>query len=109
MTRWPRPAEPLGIDIDIATHDAGRMFAKLTLKRGAGWSRLSPVWACLGVEQHLTDAPCDRLGLRLSWRGPLTTRSNHPFAETARAPPSASTFCTAAASRRSMLANAWAY
>jgi site-specific recombinase XerD len=66
-------AAPLGID--VAPHDCRRTFAKLALKRGArleqiqlslGHASIRITERYLGVEQDLTDAPCDRLGLRLS-------------------------------------------
>ena len=66
-------AEPLGIE--VAPHDCRRTFAKLALKGGArleqiqlslGHASIRTTERYLGVEQDLTDAPCDRLGLRLS-------------------------------------------
>jgi integrase len=67
-------AVPLGID--VAPHECRCTFAKLaflTAARGWNKSQLSLGHASirtteryLGVEQDLTDAPCDRLGLRLS-------------------------------------------
>jgi site-specific recombinase XerD len=66
-------AVPLGID--VAPHDCRRTFAKLALKGGArleqiqlslGHASIRTTERYLGVEQDLTDAPCDRLGLRLS-------------------------------------------
>ncbi len=66
-------AGPLGID--VAPHDCRRTFAKLALKGGArleqiqlslGHASIRTTERYLGVEQDLTDAPCDRLGLRLS-------------------------------------------
>jgi integrase len=65
-------AVPLGID--VAPHDCRRTFAKLALKGGArldqiqlslGHASIRTTERYLGVEQDLTDAPCDRLGLRL--------------------------------------------
>jgi integrase len=61
--------------IDVAPHDCRRTFAKLALKGGArleqiqlslGHASIRTTERYLGVEQDLTDAPCDRLGLRLS-------------------------------------------
>lgn len=58
----------------IAPHDLRRTFAKLAHKGGAGvdqiqlslgHSSMQTTEAYLGVEQDLTDAPCDHLGLRL--------------------------------------------
>ncbi len=66
-------ATPLGID--VAPHDCRRTFAKLALKGGARLEQIQlslshasirTTERYLGVEQDLTDAPCDRLGLRLS-------------------------------------------
>ena len=66
-------AEPLGVD--VAPHDCRRTFAKLALKGGArleqiqlslGHASIRTTERYLGVEQDLTDAPCDHLGLRLS-------------------------------------------
>ncbi len=60
----------------IAPHDLRRTFAKLAYNRGKG-AALDQVQLSLGhmsilttekylgVEQDLTDAPCDHLGLRL--------------------------------------------
>jgi len=65
-------ARPLGIA--VAPHDCRRTFAKLALKGGArleqiqlslGHASIRTTERYLGVEQDLTDAPCDRLGLRL--------------------------------------------
>ena len=65
-------AVPLGID--VAPHDCRRTFAKLALKGGArleqiqlslGHASIRTTERYLGVEQDLTDAPCDRLGIRL--------------------------------------------
>lgn len=59
---------------DIAAHDLRRTFAKLAHKGGSpieqiqltlGHASLRTTERYLGVEQDLTDAPCDRLGLRL--------------------------------------------
>ena len=58
----------------IAPHDLRRTFAKLAHKGGAGFDQIQlslghasigTTERYLGVEQDLTDAPCDRLGLRL--------------------------------------------
>jgi site-specific recombinase XerD len=66
-------AAPLGVD--VAPHDCRRTFARLALKGGArleqiqlslGHASIRTTERYLGVEQDLTDAPCDRLGLRLS-------------------------------------------
>lgn len=65
-------AERLGLE--IAPHDLRKTYAKLAHKGGAGLDliQLSLGHASirtteihLGVKQDLTDAPCDRLGLRL--------------------------------------------
>jgi len=65
-------ARPLGIA--VAPHDCRRTFAKLALKGGArleqiqlslGHASIRTTERYLGVEQDLTDALCDRLGLRL--------------------------------------------
>ena len=66
-------AEFLGI-ANLAPHDLRRTFAKLAHKGGSGLdqsqlslghSSIQTTERYLGVEQDLTDAPCDRLGLRL--------------------------------------------
>lgn len=66
-------AEQCGFD-DLAAHDLRRTFAKLAHKGGAGVDQIQlslghasikTTEKYLGVEQSLTDAPCDRLGLRL--------------------------------------------
>jgi len=66
-------AASLGI-ANLAPHDLRRTFAKLAHKGGAGLdqiqlslghSSIQTTERYLGVEQDLTDAPCDRLGLRL--------------------------------------------
>jgi hypothetical protein len=71
--RGHRVAAPRGID--VALHDCRRAFAKPAVEGGAQFEQiqLSPGHASihttkryLGVEQDLTDVPCDRLGLRLS-------------------------------------------
>lgn len=58
----------------IAPHDLRRTFAKLAHKGGApleqiqlslGHASVQTTERYLGVEQDLTDAPCDRLGLRV--------------------------------------------
>ena len=58
----------------IAPHDLRRTFAKLAHKGGSGLDQIQlslghgsiqTTQRYLGVEQDLTDAPCDRLGLRL--------------------------------------------
>jgi len=58
----------------IAPHDLRRTFAKLAHKGGSaldqiqlslGHGSIQTTQRYLGVEQDLTDAPCDRLGLRL--------------------------------------------
>jgi integrase len=59
---------------EIAPHDLRRTFAKLAHKGGSaldqiqlslGHSSIQTTERYLGVEQDLTDAPCDHLGLRL--------------------------------------------
>jgi site-specific recombinase XerD len=59
----------------VAPHDLRRTFAKLAYKGGAaldqiqlslGHESIQTTEDYLGVEQDLTDAPCDHLGLRLS-------------------------------------------
>ena len=63
--------EPLGLG-GIAPHDLRRTYAKLAHKGGApleqiqlslGHASVQTTERYLGVEQDLTDAPCDRLGL----------------------------------------------
>ena len=58
----------------LVAHDLRRTFAKLAYKGGSaldqiqlslGHASLKTTERYLGVEQDLTDAPCDRLGLRL--------------------------------------------
>jgi integrase/recombinase XerD len=58
----------------VAPHDLRRTFAKLAHKGGAGIDQIQlslghesiqTTEEYLGVEQNLTDAPCDHLGLRL--------------------------------------------
>lgn len=60
---------------EIAPHDLRRTFAKLAHKGGAGLDQIQlslghasikTTEKYLGVQQDLTDAPCDRLGLRLT-------------------------------------------
>jgi site-specific recombinase XerD len=64
-----------GLCVQIAPHDLRRTFAKLAYKGGAaieqiqlslGHGSLKTTEKYLGVEQDLTDAPCDHLGLRLN-------------------------------------------
>jgi site-specific recombinase XerD len=59
----------------VAPHDLRRTFAKLAYKGGAaldqiqlslGHESIQTTEDYLGVEQDLTDAPCDHLGLRLA-------------------------------------------
>ena len=59
---------------DVAAHDLRRTWAKLAHKGGAGLDQiqlslghgsLRTTERYLGVEQDLTDAPCDRLGLAI--------------------------------------------
>ena len=66
-------AKKLGYD-NLAAHDLRRTFAKLAHKGGSpveqiqltlGHASLRTTEKYLGVEQDLTDAPCDRLGLKL--------------------------------------------
>jgi site-specific recombinase XerD len=66
-------AEAVGLG-EIAPHDLRRTYAKLAHKGGAeleqislslGHASLQTTQKYLGLEQDLTDAPCDRLGLRL--------------------------------------------
>jgi len=66
-------AQSLGL-AKLAPHDLRRTFAKLAHKGGSGLEQIQlSLGHCsiqtterfLGVEQDLTDAPCDRLGLRL--------------------------------------------
>ena len=62
------------IGVDIAAHGLRRTFAKLAHKGGSGLDQIqlslghasiTTTERYLGVQQDLTDAPCDRLGLRL--------------------------------------------
>ena len=66
-------AESLGFG-KLAPHDLRRTFAKLAHKGGSGLEQIQlslghgsiqTTERYLGVEQDLTDAPCDHLGLRL--------------------------------------------
>jgi len=66
-------AKALGLG-DIAPHDLRRTFAKLAHKGGSaldqiqlslGHASIQTTEGYLGIEQDLTDAPCDHLGLRL--------------------------------------------
>jgi integrase/recombinase XerD len=66
-------AKDLGFG-EIAPHDLRRTFAKLAHKGGSGLDQIQlslghgsiqTTEQYLGVEQDLTDAPCDHLGLRL--------------------------------------------
>jgi site-specific recombinase XerD len=59
----------------VAPHDLRRTFAKLAHKGGSpidqiqlslGHDSIQTTEKYLGVEQDLTDAPCDHLGLRIS-------------------------------------------
>lgn len=59
----------------ISPHDLRRTFAKLAHKGGSpidqiqlslGHDSINTTEKYLGVEQNLTDAPCDHLGLRIS-------------------------------------------
>ena len=59
----------------IAPHDLRRTFAKLAHKGGSpidqiqlslGHDSIQTTEKYLGVEQDLTDAPCDHLGLRIA-------------------------------------------
>ena len=65
-------AEPL--DLNIGAHDTRRTFARLAHEGGAateqiqltlGRQSLATTERYLGLEQDLTDAPCDHLGLLL--------------------------------------------
>jgi len=69
-----RYADAVGLG-EIAPHDLRRTFARLAYKGGAGLDQIQlslghasikTTEKYLGVTQDLTDAPCDRLGLRLS-------------------------------------------
>ena len=65
-------AQEIGVE-NIAPHDLRRTFAKLATRDKRPWSRSSfrsgiarfRPRRYLGVSQNLTDAPCDRLGLRI--------------------------------------------
>ncbi len=59
----------------VAPHDLRRTFAKLAYKGGAaldqiqlslGHESIQTTEDYLGVEQDLTDAPCDHLGLKIA-------------------------------------------
>jgi len=59
----------------ISPHDLRRTFAKLCHKGGAkldqirlslGHASIKTTEMYLGIEQDLTDAPCDHLGLKLA-------------------------------------------
>jgi site-specific recombinase XerD len=61
---------------NLSAHDLRRTYAKLALKGGAavnqiqlslGHQSLVTTEKYLGTSQDLTDAPCDKLGLRLDW------------------------------------------
>jgi integrase len=62
------------LGLGVAAHDLRRTFAKLAHKGGAGLEQIQlslghasikTTERYLGIEQSLTDAPCDRLGLKL--------------------------------------------
>jgi site-specific recombinase XerD len=64
----------LALGFELAAHDLRRTFAKLAHKGGAGLDQIQlslghasiqTTERYLGVAQDLTDAPCDRLGLRV--------------------------------------------
>jgi integrase len=64
----------VALGLEVAAHDLRRTFAKLAHKGGAGIDQIQlslghasiqTTERYLGVTQDLTDAPCDRLGLRL--------------------------------------------
>lgn len=66
-------AQSIGLG-EIAPHDLRRSFAKLAYRGGSGLDQIQlslghasikTTEKYLGVQQDLTDAPCDRLGLRL--------------------------------------------
>jgi integrase len=70
-------AAEIGLE-NIAPHDLRRTFAKLAHKGRAaleqiqlslGHASIQTTERYLGVRQDLTDAPCDRLGLKLSGFG----------------------------------------
>ena len=63
------------LDVKIAPHDLRRTFAKLAHKGHAaieqiqislGHSSIQTTERYLGIEQDLTDAPCDHLGIRVT-------------------------------------------
>lgn len=62
------------LGVEVAAHDLRRTFAKLAYKGGAaldqiqlslGHASIKTTEVYLGAEQSLTDAPCDRLGLKV--------------------------------------------
>jgi integrase len=62
------------IGVEVAPHDLRRTFAKLAHKGNAaleqiqitlGHASIQTTERYLGIEQDLTDAPCDHLGLRV--------------------------------------------
>lgn len=62
------------LGVEIAAHDLRRTFAKLAHQGGSGLDQIQlslghasikTTERYLGVEQSLTDAPCDHLGLTL--------------------------------------------
>ncbi len=67
-------AEKLKKNQSIVPHDLRRTFAKLAHKGGSpidqiqlslGHDSIQTTEKYLGVEQDLTDAPCDHLGIRI--------------------------------------------
>lgn len=63
--------------VDVAPHDLRRTFAKLAYRGGAGLDQIQlslghasiqTTERYLGLAQDLTDAPCDRLGLRIDFQ-----------------------------------------
>jgi len=63
------------IGVRLAAHDLRRTFAKLAHRGGAGLDQIQlslghasiqTTERYLGVQQNLTDAPCDRIGLKLA-------------------------------------------
>lgn len=63
------------LNLPIATHDTRRTYAKLAHKGGAaleqiqlslGHASIKTTEIYLGIEQDLTDAPCDHLGLHVT-------------------------------------------